>query len=154
MAPVIRDATMTDLAAVASIYAHYVLHSVATFEETPPSEAEMCARWQAIRDVGLPYHVCVDGPGDAAPVIGYAYAAPYRARTAYRFTVENSIYVHPQHVGRGVGVALLTATLEGCVRAGKKEVVAVIGGSDNTASIRLHTRAGFTHVGTLRRVGY
>ena len=99
---------------------------------------------------GLPHLVAeIDGT-----VAGFAYASPYRSRPAYRFTVEDSVYVHPDHAGQGIGRLLLTAVIDRCAKAGCKQMIAVIGGPDNTASIALHEKLGFRHVGSLRSVGY
>jgi L-amino acid N-acyltransferase YncA len=148
--PVIRDSRDDDVGAVASIYAHHVLTSAGTFETEPPDAAEMAARRSSVLSAGLPYLVAeVD-----AVVAGYAYATVYRSRAAYRFTAEDSIYVHPAHMGSGVGRALLTALIARCEALGCRQMIAVIGDRENTASIRLHERAGFVMAGTLRSVGF
>lgn len=146
----IRSATPGDIGAITAIYRHYVLTHTATFEIEPPDEAEMRARMQRIRDLGLPYLVAATDED----VIGYSYVTPYRPRPAYRFTVENSVYVaHDQH-GRGAGRMLLTSLLEAVAMLGYRQVIAIVGDSDNLASLALHRRAGFVEVGTLRNVGY
>ena len=146
----IRPARETDLPAIRAIYAHHVLTSSASFELVPPDEAEMLRRYRAIVDGGYPYLVGEDG----AAVQGYAYAGPYRARPAYRHTIEDSIYVAPAAVGRGVGRALLTRLVEQCESGGWCQLLAVIGDSANAASIALHAALGFRHAGTLHAVGW
>src|SRR5437868_4787454 len=147
----IRAATVADMAAVAHIYSHFVLSSKATFEEEPPSGSEMAARFAAIAEHGLPYLVAEAAGGE---VIGYSYASPYRARPAYRFTVENSVYVHHEHPHRGVGSALMRELIKRCESGPWCQMIAVIGDSANRASIGLHTRLGFTMIGTARDVGH
>ena len=136
--------------AIAGIYRGYVLHGLASFEVEPPSAAELDARRLAIQEAGLPYFVAeFDGT-----LAGYAYAARYRTRVAYRYTVEDSIYVSPDCGRRGVGLALLNATVDRCTALGYRQMLAVIGDSANQASIRLHERAGFRRVGALPSVGF
>ena len=152
---VIRSATSNDIDAIAAIYRHHVLTGTASFEEVPPSEAEMAARFVAIQERGLPY-ICLEGamePGGSARLLGYAYAGPYRPRSAYRFTVEDSIYLAPEAAGRGYGKLLLSKLIEECRARELREIVAVIGDSANHASIGLHRRLGFRDVGILRQVG-
>lgn len=146
----IRDAAAADMAAIAGIYRVHVLHGLASFEVEPPSAAEMDARRRAIQEDGLPYYVAELG----GTVAGYAYAARYRTRIAYRHTVEDSIYVSPDCGRRGVGLALLNATIDRCTALGYRQMLAVIGDSANRASIRLHEKAGFREVGTLQSVGF
>jgi phosphinothricin acetyltransferase len=146
----IRPAEERDAGALAAIYGHHVLHGFGTFEEAPPSAAEMEQRRSAIVAHGLPY-VVAEAEGQA---LGYAYAAPFRSRAAYRFTVEDSVYVAPDAIGRGVGRAVLTAVLEACEALGMRQVVAVIGDSANAASIGLHAALGFQHLGAARSVGF
>ncbi|WP_244813741.1 GNAT family N-acetyltransferase [Caballeronia sp. Lep1P3] len=149
-APVIRDAASGDFEAIARIYSHYVLHALATFEESPPSVGEMRARHAATIAAGLPYLVAeVDGE-----VAGYAYASAYRARSAYRHTVEDSVYVADGFGGRGIGFALLSALIARCEAGPWRQMIAVIGGSGNAGSIALHARLGFEHAGVLRDVGF
>ncbi len=135
---------------VAAIYRHHVLHGLASFEEVPPDEAEIRARFEAVRKAGLPYIVYEE----EGQILGYAYAGPYRTRSAYRFTVENSVYVREGYGGRGIGRALLTALIERCAAGPWKQMVAVIGDSENHASIGLHRALGFRMVGTLEKVGF
>jgi phosphinothricin acetyltransferase len=145
-----RASTGADVPAMAEIYAHYVRHTTASFETEPPDAAELGRRRDAVVGAGLPWWVAeVDGA-----VAGYAYATPYRPRGAYRFTVEDSIYVHSKHTGKGIGSELLARVIEVCETWGARQMIAVIGGSDNTASIKLHARFGFRHAATLDRVGY
>jgi phosphinothricin acetyltransferase len=146
----VRSAAEGDIQTVAEIYAYYVQNSTATFEIEPPDRREMANRRAAILERGLPYLVAEqDGQ-----VVGYAYASVYRPRPAYRFTVEDSVYVAPESLGRGIGKALLGALIDECRRAGARQMMAVIGGSDNTASVQLHERFSFRHAGTLYGVGF
>lgn len=147
--PEIRPATEADLPYVTEIYQHAVLHGTATFELIPPDLAEMTRRFRALIDDGFPYLVAViDGE-----VIGYAYAGPYRARPAYRFTVENSIYLKPAIHRRGIGLTLMKRLLGECEARGHRQMIAVIGDSANAGSIGLHTRCGFQMIGTHPNVG-
>ena len=150
MAALIRPATETDAEAVAAIYGHNVLHGFGTFEEVPPSPAEMDQRRLAVVGHGLPWLVAED----ADRVLGYAYAGPFRPRAAYRYTVEDSIYLAPDAIGRGLGRALLSAVLDACEAIGLRQVVAVIGDSRNAASIGLHRALGFEPAGVGRNVGF
>lgn len=145
----IRPTTPADLSAITSIYAHAVLTGTATFEIEPPDLAEMTRRFQVLMDGKFPYLVATDGEA----VLGYAYAGSYRARPAYRFTVENSVYLDPQAQGRGIGTRLLQALITECEARGYRLMVAVIGDSANAASIGVHRRTGFQMVGTLENVG-
>jgi L-amino acid N-acyltransferase YncA len=148
--PTIRDATTADFEAIAGIYGVYVLHALATFEESPPDAGEMRTRHAAITAAGLPYLVAeMDGS-----VVGYSYATAYRPRSAYRHTIEDSVYIAEGLHGRGIGLALLNALIERCEAGPWRQMVAVIGNSANLASIALHARVGFTHVGVLREVGF
>jgi phosphinothricin acetyltransferase len=146
----VRDATDADLAAIQPIYAHYVRHGLATFEETPPSAADLLARRAAILALGLPYLVALLDQ----QIVGYSYASIYRPRPAYRHTVEDSVYVADGWHGRGIGRALLTALIARCEAGPWRQMVAIIGDSENAASIALHERLGFRAVGTLRGVGF
>ena len=149
-AALVRDANEADMAAVRDIYAHYVLHSLATFEETPPTLEEMLARRRKSVEAGLPYLVA-EASGETR---GFAYAGPYHARPAYRFTVEDSVYVADGLAGRGVGAAMLGELIARCTRGPWRQMVAIVGDSDNAGSIALHRRFGFELVGTLRSVGF
>jgi phosphinothricin acetyltransferase len=146
----IRPAKLADLEQVRVIYSYHVIHGRASFEVEPPSEAELRARFESITAAGFPYLVAQEG----AQVLGYAYASAYRARYAYRFAVEDSIYVRDGFAGKGVGKLLLTALLEQCTRQGFRIMVAVIGDSRNAASISLHARCGFRFAGVLPSVGF
>jgi L-amino acid N-acyltransferase YncA len=146
----IRPATDADMDAVAAIYAHHVLFGRASFETEPPSPAAMRHRREAVVAACLPYLVAERG----GIVAGYAYAGPYRTRAAYANTVENSVYLHPDAIGRGIGRRLLSALISACEQAGVRQMVAVVGDSANEASIRLHEKLGFRRVGVLRDVGY
>jgi L-amino acid N-acyltransferase YncA/putative methionine-R-sulfoxide reductase with GAF domain len=135
--------------AITAIYAHHVLHGTATFELDPPDLAEMNKRRLEILDHGLPYLVAeLEGA-----VAGYAYAGLYRTRAAYRFTVEDSIYIHPDFVARGLGKLLMARLLKLCEARGSRQMIAVIGDSLNIASIRLHERFGFRNAGVFEAVG-
>jgi L-amino acid N-acyltransferase YncA len=146
----IRDARDADVAPIRDIYAHHVLNGLASFEEVPPSIEEMLRRRQDILGKGLPYYVAEAG----GRVLGYAYANHYRPRIAYRFTLEDSVYVDPDAIGRGVGKLLLDTVLAGATALGYRQMIAVIGDSDHQASIGLHRRAGFQLIGILPAVGF
>jgi L-amino acid N-acyltransferase YncA len=147
----IRPAAAADFDAIQRIYAHHVLHGLASFEETPPDIAELTRRWRAIADAGLPY-VCAFDRGST--LVGYAYAGPYRPRSAYRFTVEDSVYVAPGAGGRGIGRGLLRQLIDICTNLGKRQMIAVIGDSGNAASIALHRACGFELTGTFQAIGF
>jgi len=147
---ILRPSCDADLSTVAAIYAHHVRHGLASFELQPPDVAELARRREAVLAEGLPYLVAErDGS-----VAGYAYAAPYRPRPAYRFTVEDSIYIAPDRVGEGIGRRLLPLLIERCAARGRRQMIAVIGDSGNAASIGLHTAFGFRRVGLLASVGF
>lgn len=145
----IRDAEALDLAAVTAIYAHYVQNSAATFDEVAPPAAEMAARHADLADRGLPYLVAEQ----EGTVVGYAYAGPYRSRSGYRYTVEDSVYVDPAHLGRGIGRHLLSELIDRCTVLGLRQMIAVIGDSANAASIALHSQLGFKVIGALPSTG-
>lgn len=146
----VRDAIAGDLTVIAEIYAHYVENSVATFELVAPDIEEWRTRFVSIADAGLPFLVAeIDGRA-----AGYAYCSPWKARPAYRWTVEDSIYLAPWALGRGVGGVLLDELLAACAGRGLREVVAVIADTGNPASAALHRRRGFVDAGRLSRVGY
>jgi L-amino acid N-acyltransferase YncA len=149
----VRDSTEADVPAIHAIYAHHVQHGSGSFELAPPALAEMVRRRAEIVARGMPYLVAVEDGHDSG-VLGFAYAAPYRSRAAYRYTVEDSVYVAPDAVGRGIGMTLLATLIETCTRLGFRQMVAVIGDSENHRSIRLHEKAGFAHAGLLRAVGF
>jgi phosphinothricin acetyltransferase len=145
----LRPATAADVPAIQAIYAHHVLHGLATFEEEPPDAAEMARRMHDVLARDLPYLVAeADGR-----LLGYAYAAPYRPRSAYRFSVEDSIYLDPGAMRRGIGRALLTRLIADSEAAGARQMLAVIGDSGNAGSVGLHAALGFAPVGTFRAVG-
>jgi phosphinothricin acetyltransferase len=146
----IRTARPEDVEAITAIYRHHVLHGTGTFEEEPPSSGEMVERMAKVQSRGWPWLVA-EAEGQ---VIGYAYTAQFRDRAAYRFAGEDSIYIHPDHMGAGVGRTLLDALLPASAEAGFQRMFAVIGDSDNLGSIRLHARADFTHCGQLDKAGF
>ncbi|MBU4434349.1 MAG: GNAT family N-acetyltransferase [Alphaproteobacteria bacterium] len=146
----VRPSTDADLPAITAIYGWNVLNGLGTFEEDPPGPDEMARRRAAILDRGLPYLVA-DRDG---VVLGYAYAGPFRLRAAYRYTVEDSVYVAPDAAGQGVGKALLTALIAACEALGLRQMVAVIGDSDNAASTRLHAALGFAKQGVFPDMGF
>jgi phosphinothricin acetyltransferase len=145
----LRPAEPEDVPAIQAIYAHHVLHGLGTFEEVPPSPAEMAERCAAVLDRGLPWLVAEEGE-----VLGYAYAGPFRTRAAYRFTVEDSVYVAEAARGKGVGRALLTAIIAECEAMGLRQMVGVIGDSGNAASIALHRACGFELKAIVPAVGW
>ncbi len=145
----IRPATEADLPSVTEIYQHAVLYGTATFELIPPDLAEMARRFEALIDGGFPYFVGVlEGR-----VVGYAYAGPYRPRPAYRFTVENSVYLQPAIHRRGIGLQLMLRLISECEARGYRQMIAVIGDSANAGSIGVHTRTGFQMIGIHPNVG-
>jgi L-amino acid N-acyltransferase YncA len=150
MGVVVRDSVEADLRIVQQIYEHYVLHTLISMEEEPPSIAEIARRRADAVNRGLPY---LAAETDGA-VVGYAYATPYRSRSAYRCTVENSVYVQEGLSGRGIGRALVLALLAACRKLAIRQMIAVIAGGDNAPSTRLHKSLGFRHVGTLFDVGF
>ncbi|HKV18160.1 MAG TPA: GNAT family N-acetyltransferase [Mycobacterium sp.] len=147
---VVRPAAASDLDSIAEIYAHHVLTGVATFELEPPDAQEWRRRFDAVADSGLPFLIAeFDGA-----VVGYAYCAQWKSRPAYRHTVEDSVYVAPDAVGRGVGGRLLDALLAGCADAGVRQVIAVIVDADAGASRAVHRSRGFVDAGRLTAVGF
>jgi phosphinothricin acetyltransferase len=148
-APLVRAAAPADFPAIAAIYAHHVQTGLATFEEVPPSADEMLRRFHGVLARGLPWQVAEH----AGRIAGYCYASTYNARSAYRFTVQDSVYVAEEAVGRGVGTALLGAVIELCAAQGYRQMMAVVGDSGNEASLRLHARLGFRTIGQALRVG-
>ena len=146
----IRDATPQDLPQIQQIYAHHVLSSTTTFEEVPPTVEEMGERLSKVQDQGLPWLVAEqDGR-----ILGYCYASAYRPRPAYRYTIEDSIYLADGESGKGIGGLLLGALIERCERGPWRQLIAVIAGTQNQRSINLHRKAGFAHVGTQPDTGY
>ncbi|MBX7547840.1 GNAT family N-acetyltransferase [Streptomyces sp. tea 10] len=147
---VVRPATSADLQAVADIYTHYVRHTVATFEETPPTVAHWEERLDDLTGRKLPFLVAASDD----TVAGFALAAPWRPKPAYRSTVEDTVYLAPHAIGRGLGTALLDAVVTESARAGMRQMIAVIADTGNDASRALHRRFGFTDAGRLVRVGH
>jgi phosphinothricin acetyltransferase len=146
----IRPAGAADLPAITDIYQHAVLHGTATFELIPPDLTEMTRRFKTLADGGFPYFAAaLDGR-----VIGYAYAGPYRPRPAYRFTVENSVYLQPAIHRRGIGAQLLQRLIAESETRGYRQMIAVIGDSANAGSIGVHAKMGFTMIGTHPNVGF
>lgn len=148
---ILRDATTSDISSITRIYEEAVLHGTATYELVPPDEAEMATRMANTLRQGYPYFVACDDEGS---VIGYAYAGPFRARPAYRWTVEDSIYLAPEAKGQGVGTALLRRLLDDCQDKRFRQMIAVIGGADNAPSIKVHAKLGFTHIGVFEGSGF
>ena len=147
---IVRPATEADAEDLAAIYGDAVLHGFGTFEEVPPAPADMDGRRRAIQDRGLPYLVADEG----GQVLGFAYAGPFRPRAAYRYTLEDSVYVAPDAKGKGVGRVVLTAVIAACEALGVRQLMAVIGDSGNSASIGLHLALGFEQTGVGRSVGF
>jgi L-amino acid N-acyltransferase YncA len=146
----IRPTEEADLPAITAIYADAVRTGTATFELEPPDLAEMTSRFRNLTGAGFPYLVAIaDGR-----VAGYAYAGPYRARPAYRFTVEDSVYLAPDASRQGIGLKLLNALVAQATASGFRQMIAVIGDSANAGSVGVHTRAGFEMIGTHRNVGF
>ena len=157
--PIIRPSRDADVAAIAAIYGYHVLHGIASFEETPPPVEEVARRRAEIVERGLPYLVAERPHGAAGGtaggrVVGYCYASLFRPRAAYRFTVEDSIYIDAAEVGRGIGRLLLEPLLLRCAELGYRQMVAVVGGRETIPSIRLHEALGFTQAGVLPAVGF
>ena len=148
--PEIRPAAAADLPAITEFYQHAVLYGTATFELLPPDLTEMTRRFGVLMDGGFPYLVAtLEGR-----VVGYAYAGAYRPRPAYRFTVENSVYLQPAIHRRGIGLLLLQRLITECEARGYRQMIAVIGDSANAGSIGVHTRTGFQMIGTHPNVGF
>jgi L-amino acid N-acyltransferase YncA len=146
----IRPSRDEDVAAIAAIYAHHVLNGVASFEEVPPTTEEMARRRAALLDRDFPYFVAER----EGKVVGYSYAGPYRPRIGYRFSVEDSIYIDADEVGRGIGRALLAQVIERSTELGYRQMIAVIGGAKTLPSINLHKALGFTHIGIFAGIGF
>ena len=149
-AVIVRPATAADAPALAAIYGHNAVHGTGTFEEAAPAPEEMVARLKAVQDRGLPW-VVVEAEGR---VVAFGYAGPFRTRPAYRYTAEDSVYVAPEAQGRGYGRAALEAVIAACEAIGLRQLVAVIGDSENAGSLRLHQALGFEPCGTLPSVGF
>jgi phosphinothricin acetyltransferase len=146
----IRPATLADIPAITRNYAHAVTTGTASFELEPPDETEMTRRMQALLDGKFPYFVATIGDATA----GYAYASLYRTRPAYRFTVEDSVYVAPQMHRRGIGKVLLEKLIEACTAQGYRQMIAVIGDSAQAPSIGVHKACGFEPAGNLQNIGF
>jgi L-amino acid N-acyltransferase YncA len=154
--PFVRAADPADAGQVAAIFAHYVATSMATFEEVAPAAADWRRRLGELTALNLPFLVAQahnGADGDAA-ICGFAYASPWRPKPAYRYTVEDTVYLSPGCTGRGLGTALLGALLAGCTAAGARQVIAVIADTGSDASAALHRRLGFAEVGKLPQVGF
>lgn len=150
MSVIIRKATLDDIPPIHAIYCNSVLQETASWELTPPDAAEMGRRMQGVLDQGYPYFVATLDE----QVVGYSYANHYRPRPGYRFTVENSIYVHPAFQRRGIARQLMTKVIESCTARGFRQMIAVIGDSENHASLALHHSLGFVQVGLLPTIGF
>ncbi|MEQ8710950.1 MAG: N-acetyltransferase family protein [Rhodospirillales bacterium] len=146
----IRPARETDFAEITAIYAHHVRHGTASFEEVPPSVQEMMERWRKVTGSGNIWLVAADAVG----IHGYAYTTPFHVRPAYRFTIENAVYVAHDAARRGIGKALMKPLIEHARTEGRCRMIAVIGDSANAGSIGLHEFYGFRHIGVLEKVGY
>lgn len=147
----VRPATLADIPAIAAIYRHAVLHGTASFELEPPDEAEMRRRFETITAAGFPYVVAIA----AGRVQGYAYVSQFRPRPAYRWSVENSVYVAPDAQRGGVGRTLLATLIERCTAQGYRQMIAIVGDPERqAASIGLHHAMGFTDCGSIRAVGF
>jgi phosphinothricin acetyltransferase len=147
---VVRDSTDADVPRCAEIYGHHVATSTASFELDPPTIDELARRREANLALGLPWLVA----GHEGHVVGFAYAGPWRLRPAYEWTVEDTVYVDHEAVGRGIGRQLLEVLVERCTALGKRQMIGVIGGSAIEASVGLHEALGFHRVGTLEGVGW
>ncbi|WP_333715595.1 N-acetyltransferase family protein [Pantoea eucrina] len=146
----ITQADERHIPAIQQIYAYHVLHGTATFETEPPDSAEMAARLKKVRAAGLPWFVAVENGN----VCGYCYLSFYRERCAYRFTLEDSVYIAPDAQGQGIGKNLLFSAIAWAEARNFRQLVAVVGNSENTASLALHRAAGFSITGTLKSVGF
>ena len=151
----IRDVQAQDLPRVQAIYAHHVLNGLASFEEIAPDLAEVRRRYEAILTGGFPYIIAeTDAPNSPANLAGYAHAGPYRTRPAYRYSIENSVYIAPECIGQGVGRALLSELIVRCTALGYRQMIAIIGDSGHSASIGLHRSLGFAGAGIIQSVGF
>lgn len=148
---VVRDVTENDIEAITTLYAWHVIHGCGSFEEIPPDSAEMAVRWRRVVAFELPYLVAeLNGK-----VVGYCYATQYRPRPAYRFTVEDSVYIDANLSGRGIGTALLGALITRCEQGPYRQMLAVIGdGKNNLGSLNLHKKMGFEIAGNFSQVGF
>lgn len=148
--PLIRPSTDADVPQIAAIYAHHVLHGTGTFETTPPTESDMAARRADVLGKGLPYLVAEED----GRVLGFAYCQWFKPRPAYRFSAEDSIYLHPDAAGRGVGKQLLAELAARAEAAGIRKLIAVIGDSNNAGSVGVHSALGFSRVGVFKSCGW
>lgn len=146
----LADATLADISAIQAIYSHHVLQGIASFEVEPPSVAEMGNRYHNVLAHGLPYLVATH----CGEVVGYCYLSPYRPRSAYRFTLESSVYIAADMQKQGVGFLLMSEAIAQVESLGYRQLIAVIGNSQNMGSLRLHASLGFEMVGTLKAVGF
>ena len=146
----VRAAVPQDIPAIQAIYAHHVLHGLASFEEAPPPVEEMRRRYDDVVGRGLPYLAAEE----TGILLGYGYCAPYRERSAYRFALEDSVYVREGDRNRGIGKAVLAELIVRCAKLNYRQIIAVIGDSANVGSIALHASLGFVCAGNLRSVGY
>ena len=146
----IRPCQPADLPAVTAIYAHHVTHGSGSFELEPPSLQDVTQRHANVSELGLPWLVASRGD----EVLGCAYAGQFRPRPGFRYLVEDSVYIHADHMGHGLGVALLAELIRCCEQAGKRQMLAVIGDSANAGSIALHAKLGFVHAGLLKASGW
>ncbi|MDC7674922.1 GNAT family N-acetyltransferase [Asticcacaulis machinosus] len=147
---IVRKATFADFSAITEIYGHNCLHGTGTFALEPATPQEMMSRWHEIRQMELPYLVAVDN----GEVLGYAYASPFRTRPGYRYGIEDSIYIHPDHQGKGIGKLLLSDLIRETTDLGYYMMIAVIGDGKNAASINVHKALGFDETGRLPNAGY
>jgi L-amino acid N-acyltransferase YncA len=147
---IIRPVEDRDMDTITTIYDHHVRHGTASWELEPPDRAELVRRRDGVLALGMPYIVAES----VGQVVGYAYAGPYRPRPAYRFTVENSIYIDAGRTGQGLARPLLERLIDDCTAAGMRQMIAIIGDSDNYASIRFHEKMGFRKVGQIDRIGW
>ena len=145
----LRDATAADVPAMTAIYAHHVLHGTGTFEEDPPDQADIAARMAKVQQAGYGWLVAEED----GLILGFGYFAPFRPRSAYRFTAEDSVYVRDDIRGQGVGKALVAELLRRAEAMGIRQMIAVIGDSENVGSIGLHISLGFRQIGVLKAVG-
>lgn len=152
MSFIIRDVVPDDMPAITTIYAHAVRYGTASFELDPPTIDDMTQRMGALVGQGFPYVVALDQ--QTGSLLGYAYAGLFRTRPAYRWTVENSVYIDEAAQGRGLGKALTAHIIERCTALGFRQMIAIVGGSNHMASIKMHAALGFTHQGNLTATGF
>ena len=148
---IVRALTNDDINAVTAIYGHHVETGTASFETVAPTCEDMTSRFMQLHEMNYPTLVAVDTRDN---VMGFAYAGPHKPRAAYNHTVEDSIYVDPNYHGMGIGKALLASVIDQAKQRGYKQMMAVIGGSDNIGSIKLHKGLGFIHIGTAKEIGF